>query len=103
MTKDLDWSDVVADAQHQMDAYLGRIWLDIEKMPDHALGIYMYRLGIQARTEGDTFTIACLRMAEQVHIVRITDLCEGCLGRYGCDMCQQFDFTAYDYPEFDSQ
>lgn len=91
--RDLDWSDVLDDADRMRDEYFMRLYNNIAILDDNALRKEIYRLGIEARA-GREFSMDALRMAEIELTGRlITTLCEGCWNRTGCDMCCPPDFT----------
>lgn len=93
--KDLDMSDVLADAEDQKADYYNKLWIALECNSDEELGKVIYDYGIEAR-EGRHFSMDVLRMAETIRLTRIaTTLCEGCLDRTGCDMCCPPDFDDY--------
>lgn len=93
--KDLDWSDVEADADRMRDAQYNEQWLTFERMDDDELERLRYHMSITARSTDFSWTIDCLRMIDLLLLFRHTTLCEGCLDRTGCDMCNPFD--PYDF------
>ncbi len=92
-------SDVLADADNMRADYFNALWMDLDRRSDWELQKTRYSIGIQAR-EGNPYSIECLVIMDQILLTRHTSLCEGCLGRTGCDMCCPPDFSwmndAYD-------
>lgn len=102
--RDLDMGDVMADASDMRDQYYNQIFNDLDRRFTPELEELRYKLGIQARG-GNSFSQDVLGMLDHIMLTRtVTTLCEGCLGRTGCDMCCPPDFSLSDmYPEYDPQ
>lgn len=103
--KDLDWGDVLADAQRMRDEYYHEWFMTFDRMDTPTLEQTRYHLGIAARATGFEASVDFLRMSDHILLTRIAHtLCEGCLNRYGCDMCNppQFDMSDM-YPGYDPQ
>ena len=92
--KDLDMSDVLADADRMKDEYYEQIFNYLVVLSDNELSQEIYRLGISARA-GREFDMDCYQMAQEIHLVNIGAICEGCGNQGGCDMCCPPDFTDY--------
>lgn len=88
--KDLDMSDVLADARDMLDQQLMRMYNEFDKLSDAELEEFRYWARIRAHAENDTFE---LRALDDILLRRHSTLCEGCLGRYGCEMCCPSDFS----------
>lgn len=85
--RDLDQSDVDRDAQNMMDEYYQRMWYLFDDQSDAELGRTRYNRGAEAR-EGCLDAIMVVSCIDFILLHRmVTTLCEGCLGRTGCDMC----------------
>lgn len=93
--RDLDMGDVLADARNMEDQFWSQMWLEYDRKTDDELRELHYAASIRARAEGD---IMEMRLIDFILLGRMaTTLCEGCLGRTGCDMCNptQLDDTDY--------
>jgi len=89
--RDLDMSDVLADADRMRDEYYDRLYMELEVLDLVELGRKLYWLGILAR-KGDQDAAMLVRMIGDIRLRQIaTSLCEGCLDRYGCMMCCPWD------------
>lgn len=85
--RDLDMSDVLADAQRMQDVYYDQLLHDLDTLEDAELDQTLYQHGIQARA-GREFSMDVVQIIGYIRLTRInTTLCEGCLDRYGCDVC----------------
>jgi hypothetical protein len=94
--RDLDMSDVLADARDMEQDYLNRLFFELDKKSDAELGHDLYKVGDLAR-QGNYYAIDVTRTIEVILIHRHSTLCEGCLGRHGCDMCCPPQFDDRDY------
>lgn len=105
--RDLDMSDVLADAQDMLDQHLMQMYNKLDQHTDAELEEFRYWARIRAHAEGDIYE---LRAIDDILLRRTaTTLCEGCLDRYGCDMCcpptfmdfhSGADDTDYHYEKF---
>lgn len=104
--RDLDWADVEADASRMRDQMMAAEWNRVAAAPDAELEAERYDLGIICRASAPWFETELLMLIDQELLSRHTSLCEGCLGRTGCDMCCPPDAEALmglNYPEYDPQ
>ncbi len=98
---DLDQSSVEADAARAYQDYLDRLYVHFDRHSDAELQHFRYNYGIFARSSGNADEYLLL---DHILLTRHTTLCEGCLGRTGCDMCCPPDFDMADmYPGYDDQ
>lgn len=100
--RDLDMSDVIADAREMERQSLDQMYFELDRLSDDGIRRVRYDEGAEARA-GDHYSINMVIAADTILLHRtVTTLCEGCLGRYGCDMCCPPSFTLADmYPGYD--
>lgn len=100
--RDLDMSDVLADAQDMLDQHLWEMYRKLEVLPTEELEHNRYWARIRAHEEGDIYE---LRAIDDILLMRVaTTICEGCRGYGGCDMCSPPEYNiSYDYPMYDPQ
>lgn len=73
---------------------LNAAWMTAEVMSDGDLLATRYYQRIEAQQTSDPLAIDILLLVERVWLTRhLYTLCEGCLGRTGCDMCCPPDFS----------
>lgn len=100
----LDWSNVHADADFEYNDFLNRMWTEFEHRDTVTLEHLRYSQRRWVVNGHDTVAdIDLLRMLDEVLLRRLaTTLCEGCLGRTGCDMCRPPNWSMSDmYPGYD--
>lgn len=86
-------SDVLADAQDMRDAFLNELYARMDRKSDAELEHDRYKVGELAR-QGNFYAIDVVLCINCIMLHRtVTTLCEGCLDRYGCDMCCPPDFS----------
>lgn len=95
--RDLDMSDVLEDANRLEQDYYDYMYRTHELADTPTLEQWRYQLGIVARETSFPGTIMQLRMIDDILLSRlVTTLCEVCLGRTGCDMCNPDYSYLYD-------
>lgn len=100
---DLDFSNVHADARVNYDDMLHRLFVTLDRHDVPTLERLRYKMRVEAQS-GFPFDVDSLRMIETILLSRlVTTLCEGCLGRTGCDMCNPPDYSYLDDYGFDRQ
>lgn len=100
---DLDWSNVHNDVDFAYGDFLNRLFITLDRHSSPELQHLRYRQRIEVHKHNHVADIDCLLMIESILLTRLaTTLCEGCLGRTGCDICCPPNFTPADmYPEYD--
>lgn len=95
--RDLDMSDVEADANYHRQMLVEGMLVEFDRKDTPELEEMRYKIGESAR-QGNEYSILALRTLDHLLTGRIiTHLCEGCWGRWGCDMCCPPTFDDTDY------
>lgn len=101
--RDLDYADVLADASRLEQDYYDDKYRAYEVLDTPTLEQQRYWLGAVAREMSFTESIVLMRMIDDILLARLAiSLCEVCLGRTGCDMCNPDYSYLYD-DDYDMQ
>lgn len=93
--RDLDMSNYEADGAAAYQDELDQCFNAYDQMSTELLEHLRYLLGITARRTASTPSVTHMRMIDTILLTRVTSLCEGCLGRGGCDMCVPPDWDYF--------
>lgn len=88
--RDLDWSDVLDDADRMYQAQLDAVYTNLDALSTPDLEHKRYKIGEEARM-GHFAMIDAYEIANHLVNVRNGTTCEGCGWRGGCMMCCPWD------------